>query len=323
MKPQNLSRFSFCTAIVLLIILLVTPLLTGCQNSEGSETSEPLKMGALSMMTMLPLFVAQQEGLFEKQGVKVEIVPFASVVERDTALRAGKLDCIVDDVFGGILLNQEQPIIQVTAVSSVQSPMFFVIASGQSNIRKASDLKNVEIGISLKTIIEYSVETMLVANGLKKDEIKYASVPSMPLRLEMMSQNKINAAAFSRPLADAAVLAGNVVICNDAQKSLLTSSIMFTAETVKNRPNDIKKFLKAWDQATKNISNDPPKYQSLLIETAKISEAVAKTISVPKFDSLRALKQEDLQPKTDWLLGKEIIKREVKLADIATARFLP
>jgi NitT/TauT family transport system substrate-binding protein len=322
---KKMMKLSFRVYLGLIVIILAILVMAGCQKTEAvpSPSGAPIKIGALSMMTMLPLFVAQQENLFQAQGVNVEIVPFASVIDRDTAFHAGQLDCIVDDVFSGVLLNKEQPTVQVVAVSAVQSPMFYVIVSNQSQAKQVSDLKNVEIAVSLKTIIEYATEKMLISGGLTSADIKLISIPSMPLRLEMMNQNKLNAGTFSRPLADAAVLSGNKVICDDSQNTLLTSSIMFGVNVIKNRPGDIKKFLKAWDLATKNISDKPDQYNGLLIQSAKISDTVAKSIKVPKFNALRALKDADFQPKAEWLLNKGVITQKPTLSDIATSSYLP
>ena len=40
-------------------------------------------MAVLPILDTLPMYVAQQEGLFEQNGVQVEFIPVASGAERD------------------------------------------------------------------------------------------------------------------------------------------------------------------------------------------------------------------------------------------------
>lgn len=317
-----LIKRSFLAGLILLILMST---LTACNSGAKTDVKSlpPLKVGSLSMMTMLPLFVAQQEGLFEAQGVNVEIVPFAAVLDRDTALHAGQLDCIVDDIFSGILLNKDTETIKVVAVSPVQSAMFSIIASKDSQISTAADLTNVEVAVSLNTIIDYVTEKLLLAGGVQPVDIKKTSIPSMPLRLETMNQGKIQAGTFSRPLSDAAVLNGNRIICDDSRQSLLTSSIMFSASTLKSRPEDVKKFLKAWAQAARNISANQKNYSSLLIKVANISSAVAAKIEVPKFSVLRNPTQDEFLSKADWMLEKGLIAKKIGYQSVVSSEYLP
>ncbi len=308
---------------VILITLLITPV--GCQTAAkaNSGIKTPLKIGSLSMITMLPIYVAQREGLFQAQGVDVQIVPFNSVLDRDTALHGNQLDGVVDDIFSGILLDKDEEIIKVVAVSPVESPMFFIIAGNQSNIRNTLDLRNVEVAVSLNTILDYATEKLLISGGLQPTEIKKSSIPSMPLRLEMMNQGKIEAGTFSRPLSDAAVLNGNRVICDDGKQSLLTSSIMFSASTLQNRPDDVTNFLKAWSQATEKISAEPQKYRDLLVTVANIPANVATNIDVPKFDLLRNPTPEEFELKADWLLANGLISKRIDYKTVVSFNYLP
>src|SRR4051812_32646770 len=56
--------------------LLTISLITGCGKMEPvtkNATSEPLRVAYLPIIPDLPLFVAQQQGLFQKQGLSPEL----------------------------------------------------------------------------------------------------------------------------------------------------------------------------------------------------------------------------------------------------------
>jgi len=307
----------------LIVILVVSVVLSGCSSSKEPESTAPIRMGALYMLPILPLYVAQQEGLFQEEGIKVEIVPFRSQLDRDTAIHAGQLDCAMEDIYSAPILNKEGDLIRVLAASQVQSYMFAIIASQQSNIKTVADLKNTEIASSLGNIIEYVTDKMCEAGGLKSEEIKKNSIASMPLRLEMLNQGKIEAATFSRMLSDMAILGGGRLICDDSQNSLMTVCLYFTTSFLKDRPEDTKKFLKAWDKAVQKISNNPSAYLNTLISAANISADLAGKIEVPKFDQLRMPTRDEYNSKMEWNLARGNISHRVEYEEIVDSGYLP
>jgi NitT/TauT family transport system substrate-binding protein len=319
-----MSRIQKIAALGLIIITVLSILLSGCKKAEVPvEDKTPLKVGALSMMTVLPLYVAQQENLFKGQGVNVEIVPFRSQIERDTALNTGQIDGIVDDIYIAPVFNKDTEAVKVVAVSQLQDYMFAIVASKQSKVNSVEDLKNVEIASSLGNIIEYVTDQMCLNAGLKANEIKKISVAKMVSRLEMLNQGQIEAASFSRPLSDMAILGGGKVIIDDSKQSLLTCSIMISTNTLKARPDDVKNFMKAWTKATQNISADPVKYLSTLVKSANIAAELADKIVVPKFDMPRAPTKEEYQPKLEWNLAQKNISKPIPLEDIYAPGYLP
>ncbi len=312
--------------ISLLVLVSLSLVLSGCSSSTGNSTEKavaPLKMGALSMLPILPLHVAQQEGLFQSQGLNVEIVPFRSQLDRDTALLAGQIDCAMEDIYMVPLYNKDGDNIKIVAAEDVGSYMFAIIASPQSNIKSPADLKNVEVASSLGNIIEYVTDKMCLNAGLQQADIKKNSVPSMPLRLEMLNQEKIQAATFSRPLSDAALASGCKLVCDDSQNSLMTVCILFSSKVLKDRTEDVKKFLKAWSSAAEKISADPSKYRALLVSTANIPANLADKIDVPKFDALRMPKLEEYQTKMDWNIQKGNLSKGVAFEDVLANGYLP
>jgi NitT/TauT family transport system substrate-binding protein len=93
-----------------------------------------LKIAVLPIIDTLPMYVAQQEGLFAKHGVNVEFVPVASAPERDQLIAASQADGMVNETISTMLFNKEQ--VQVQAVRYALRPTenaghFFIIASAK------------------------------------------------------------------------------------------------------------------------------------------------------------------------------------------------
>lgn len=57
-------------AVLLMILLLM--------RAESAFSAEKVKIGYLRIVNSLPTFVAVEKGLFDQEGLKVELVPFES-----------------------------------------------------------------------------------------------------------------------------------------------------------------------------------------------------------------------------------------------------
>ncbi|GAI71389.1 unnamed protein product, partial [marine sediment metagenome] len=72
----------------LALFLAIIIVLAGCAPKPMEK--ESLRIGSLPRIFDTIAYVAQQEGLFEKQDIVVQIVPFRSEIEMDSALLAGE-----------------------------------------------------------------------------------------------------------------------------------------------------------------------------------------------------------------------------------------
>ena len=79
-------------------------LIAGCSNGGASSSSASsaaagkLTIGTLATEDLLPLWVAQEEGLFEKAGLSADIVTFQSATELIAGVSSGEVDLAMTDI---------------------------------------------------------------------------------------------------------------------------------------------------------------------------------------------------------------------------------
>lgn len=61
-------------------------------------SDETIRVGVLSIADSLPIFAAEQEGMFEAAGLNVEVYPFKSSADQSKAVEAGELDIVMNDM---------------------------------------------------------------------------------------------------------------------------------------------------------------------------------------------------------------------------------
>src|SRR5437764_1012736 len=79
MNRHRTTLFTF--SLLILIIISSSGFLSSCR-----KPSQTIRIGYLPIYVDLPLFVAKDKGFFDRRGVQVELVRFASSPEIGTAL---------------------------------------------------------------------------------------------------------------------------------------------------------------------------------------------------------------------------------------------
>jgi NitT/TauT family transport system substrate-binding protein len=288
---------------------------------------ETLRMALLPILDVLPFHVADQNGFFDEVGVQVELVPVKSAQERDTLMQTGQIDGMLTDLLSPVLFNQNEA--QIKTVRTARqvypgSPLFRLLAAPGSDVRTAADLAGVEIGSAQNTVIEYITDRMLEAAGLSPDQIVTQEVSAIPVRFELLVNGEIPAATLPDPLASGAIAAGAVPVVDDTSVPELSQSILaFGTESLKTKPEAVRKFLKAWEMAVEELNANPDRYHDLLIEKGRVPESIQGTFQMPPFPEAGVPTPEQLADVVDWALAKGLIEADVPYERMVDDGYLP
>jgi len=293
----------------------------------GAQAPATLRFAALPIIDMVPLYVAEKEGLFAAAGLKVEFIPVGAAPERDQLLAAGKADGAIDEIQAVILFNRDQVTMKTVRWAlrpASGSPHFFVLAAKGSGLSDADALKDVEIGVSQGTVIEYVTERLLEAAGVAKTSIRTLSVPKMSDRMALLASGQIRAATMPDPLAALARSQGATVALDDSSHPEFgTSVISFRNDYIRANPRAIKAFLSAIEKATALVNATPEKYSTLLGERQLVPQAIASSFRLPRFPAAGLPGKAEFEDALAWLKEKGMIAKDVSWADSVDASFLP
>lgn len=305
-------------------IILAVPL-SACQSLTPQQSSK-LKVGLLPIVDVLPMYVAEAEGYFKERNVDVELVLFPSALERDAALQAGQIDGQLNDLVSVTLLNKDAERVQIVRLSHQSSPakaMIAILAAPNSGINGPQDLRGKEIAISGNTVTEYVTDRLLQSSGISPNDVKKTEVTKIPVRAEMLSKGQVAAGALPEPLASLAVQQGARVVVDDGPSGISQSVISFRTEVIKARPEAIRRFLDAYDEAVGVINASPEKYRALLVEKAKIPEQIAESFTVPKYPPSSVPSREDIAAVNEWALAKGLIQKAWAYEQVVNPSLLP
>lgn len=122
-----------------------------------------------------PLFVAQQEGFFQQQGIEVQFIPPADTAEGEKMVAANQADIAISyqptlmyKVTNGL------PLVRFATI--INTPLNALITLAHSTIHTIKDLKGKNIGYSTPGTDHILLTTMLKSAGLNSNDVNLINV---------------------------------------------------------------------------------------------------------------------------------------------------
>lgn len=311
--------------LIVMVLLLTLATLTGCAKEKAEEGQKEtgdlgqLKIGVLPVEDTLPLWVAEKNGYFTQENIQVELINFQSPVEQGNAMQSGEMNGIQTDMIVAALLKDSGLDLKITSITLGVTPeegRFAIVASPKSEIKSVQDLKGKSIGISYNSIIEYVTDGLLKEAGMDPDEVKKTSIPKIPVRMEMLFSNQIDAIVVPDPLVTFAEFKGGKIIAQDSKTNLSQAVLAFDQKTLDENKRAVEAFYRAYTKAVDDLNNHPADYKELLIKNANIPEPIAEDYSIQRYPKPQVPGEEDVNNILEWMNKKELLKNELKYGDL-------
>lgn len=312
--------------VVVLLTVVFSLSMLGCQKEQkAAKTPAPasqktITIGVMPDVESIPFIIAEKNGYFAAEGVKVKIEHFKSAQDRDSALQSGKLDGVITDILAVVFNNEGGIQLKICAKNDGNVEL---LAGKDSPINTIKDLKDKKLGLSSNTIMEYTADRMLEAGGSKTEEIDKIAIPKLPTRLEMLEGGKIDAAILPEPLAGLAVKNGARVLSSTDELQNKAGAIAFTAKSIKENPNEVKAVFKAYNQAVAYLEKEPSaSYIDFIIESQSFPPTIKDSLQLPRYTPAELPSEKIFNDVVKWLQAKQLIKGSYEYKDLVDQEIL-
>ena len=308
-------------AIAALLIFIIT---SGALPATSSADGK-IAFGVLPVMQALPLFVAQENGLFAEQGVEVELVPFRSGLEKDAAMAAGETQGYFGDMLTSIILGANQmPVSMVATIFNTTGDqrMFAVLAAPGTGKPSLTDLAEKGIAGSSNTVIEY-ITTKLLENETPGASLNMIETKNILARMPMLLQGQVAGAVLPEPLVTLVEGKGATVVADDRGLGITSTTLLFTREFIDKNSSDVRAFLKAVSRASASIIKDPEMARPIMIKYARIPEPLQRSIAIPAFIKPSVPDEKLVMDTYRWLNKKGVLKKELTFEEMVDGSLLP
>lgn len=314
-----------CLVIAALAAVLVTAGPSGPPAAAAKDEVQ-VRFGALPVLQALPLYVAQDKGLFAKEGVSVEIIPFSTAAEKDITLSAGQIEgCFADLVTPTVLRGNGRDVAIVATNYDTRKDrrMFAVLGKPGTAHRSVADLAKVPVAVSSNSVIDLVTEVLLKAAGVPADACVTVEAKNIGLRMQMLLSGQVEAATLPEPLVTAALAKGAVLLGDDAGLGTSQTVLVFSGKFLEERPDAAKAFLAAVNQAAKLINEQPDSVRPMMVQHCRLPEPLQGTYPVPRFPAVHAPDKDAVLTVAGWLKQRGVIRSDLGYEDLVNARVIP
>jgi NitT/TauT family transport system substrate-binding protein len=241
-----------------------------------SESQKIIKVGYLPSDHHAALIVAQQKGMFEKEGLEVQMVPFHSGADIAYALSLGKIDigyCGITPITQAISNGNKLKI-----VAPVNLEGSGIVIPNNANI-SSNILINKTIAIPSKgSVQDILLYIYLKQNNISPSSISYykSEVPMMPLGLK---EGSFDAYVAWEPFVSMINVYdyGNVLVYSKNIWKKHPCCVVVTSDKFINKnPQKLRKFLKIHVKTTQYINEHPSETAAILYDKMGTSLEIEK-----------------------------------------------
>lgn len=246
-------------------------------DDSNATSSEPLRVATLPVTSFLLPYLAQEEGLFEAEGITVEleVAPGGGQAQLPLVV-SGDYDLGVAGAGDILSLSQGSDLYAIAGAGGVYEGDVdvaqSVIITKDPDIQAPADLEGKTIGLnSIGSQTEAAVRVLIDEDGGDSSTTTFVQVP-VQNSLTAVSNSQVDAAVTNEPFLTQARLEGGytIVASNDEPFDGLPSSTYFaTKANAEARGDDISAFVRAMQAAAKMANEDPELVRQLVADNTE------------------------------------------------------
>lgn len=250
---------------LLLLSSAVLLLLTACGDNAAEQAEQQrreqqiadsmsLKVAVTPTLDCLPLFVAVEEGLFEREGVSVLLRPFTAQMDEDTALLRGRVEGMTTDRERIAWIREQGMEVREVAQTSLK---WQLLTNKMARIKMLNQLDDKMLAMTRRSATDMLARKIVDSAGLQPERVFRIQVNDVQVRLSMLENGIMDAMLLPEPQATQARLGGHPVLLDTDSMGLHLGVIVFSEEAMADtmRQRQVEQFLKVYRAVSDTIAH--------------------------------------------------------------------
>jgi len=328
MIKQSITRYIVSFAVLLL------------SASAAQAEEKPLRIGWVYAMANAPALIAEKKGFYATEGLNVDIKSFTDGPLLQQAVAAGDLD--VAYVGSPPVYHWFSRGLESKILAQVNFGQAAVITNAKSPITTVSDLRGKKLaGVAKGSGMDVLLRGYVLKEKAQLDPDQDISIINMPPgnMNAALEHNEVDAAFSWEPFVSQSLLRGSSKLILDVNKDLPQYPwyvVIALPKTLKARPDDITKLLRAHLKAIAFLQSHPEESNQIIAQEFKLEATQAangKTIKPEEIvqearkrmgwsAKLDANDVQFIQRLMDYSLSLGFINKPLKVEQVVDTSFL-
>ncbi|GAA5232402.1 transporter substrate-binding domain-containing protein [Verticiella sediminum] len=278
----------------------------------SAQAPKPITLAVQLNSDIPQILIAAERKLWEEQGLDVQLIPTATGRETLEALAGGQADfAVFADLPATIAALRRQPFMIIADVARYNGQRAIASKKRMKKFDSPADLDGVRLGTTLGTSVEYLTAVLLQRGNATATIVNATPADLIPA----LVRGDIDASVpFPSVYAQAKKLLGDDYMELKATGYAAHILLATSPAMIKDRPDDVEKFLRAVLQGEEVVVNDPTAAKEAVIRASKGVMTLDVLDSMwPDYDH-RLILTNDLatymSEQAAWVADKGMIKVE-------------
>jgi NitT/TauT family transport system substrate-binding protein len=278
-RRRSISRKRPLSVLFGAAIAGVALVLSGCGGGGGaagsggsSGSGDAISFGFSAWPGWFPWQVAQEQGLFAKNGVRVDLKYFDSYTDSLTALANGSLDAnsqTLNDTISSAAGGAKEVIVLTNDNSTGNDQII-----ARPGINSVADLKGKSVAAEQGTVDHYLLLLALRRAGLSERDVTFKPLLT-DAAAAAFKAGKVDAVGVFAPFTSTALqLPGSKAVATSKDfPGAIPDHLVVRSDLVKKDPKTVQALVKTWFDTLAWISANPDKAVNIMAKRAGVSVA--------------------------------------------------
>ncbi|MCC9625917.1 ABC transporter substrate-binding protein [Thalassospira sp. MA62] len=215
---------------------------------SAAASAETLTIAHSTWVGYGPLYIAQEEGFFEEEGLDVDLVVMEDVKTRMPALAAGRIDAAVTTIDTVLTFyTDDHPLTYLFAVDDSRGGDGIV---ANQEISSVEDLKGKTIAYTEASVSQFFLSVLLKEHGMSLDDVTSMNMSAGDAGAAFVAK-RVDAAVTWEPWLTRGkdTEHGHVLIDSSEAPGLITDIMVTTDENLEARRPEMEALYRAWTKA--------------------------------------------------------------------------
>lgn len=242
-----------------LVLIFSVVLLSACvvpAETTTSPAAPTLRLGHSTWVGYGPLYIAQEKGFFEEEGVDVELVVVEDVKSRFAALAAGELEGLATTLDTMVLYHNPENEFSTVVLMDDSQGGDGVIAN--ADIDSVADLSGKKVAFLEGSTSHFYITYLLQEAGLTLSDVETVSMTAGDAGAAFVSQNVDAAVTWEPWLTNGKDTEhGKLLTDTSFTPGLVVDALLFPDALIAEQPDAIQGVVNAYYKAVDFYASDP------------------------------------------------------------------
>lgn len=271
---------------ICMLAVMTMALFTGCgsnaSNSNGNRSSgsstatkgteeNPFVLGVSPMSGWYAWYGVDGTGIFEENGVYVEIQFFSVYSDSLTAFYSGQVDGICIAASDAVAPLNEGVDFKVVLVNDNSAGADALVVQKDSGISSITDLKGKTVATEIGTLEHMFLLKMLDDNGMTIDDVNFTNMTINDAGPAFIA-GSIDAAVLWEPTLSTTIKEseGNILYSTESEPGLIPDTLAVREEVLDSSANAVQKIVDSWFEGVEKLNAEDEAFIQAVCDGAEL-----------------------------------------------------